>query len=275
MPMEESSYLFDDRFAEAFLHAGCHRILGKKLKPFSFWHKLQLEWINSKMLLGGGEPWDLWLAVQICQSEYPTPAKLPPSKLSSAWQLWWNIRNCRTKWGKEQEAFQQYLSDYYSPPKLWSSCATSQQRLAEALEAHYLLTQDLADRSLALSARAAASLKEATDRQIDDSLEAIACYCKMAGRPPAEAWNMGIGELFWMNTVFYQMEGGKVEIWTPSDQMRFDRHLQKRAASITRIAQEMQAEHPDMSPELAASKAEVQYWTTVVSNVDGQPKGYG
>jgi len=273
--MEERTYLFDERFAEAFLHSQSHAILGKRLKAFSSWHKLQLEWVNSKILLGGAGNWDLWLAVQVCQSEYPHPAKLPSAKMPGWWQLWWNICHIGTRWDREMVKFTKYLNDYYSPPKLWSSCATSKQRLAEAYEALYAITQDEGDLNKARGANAEAAMGEGADRQIDDSLEAVAYYCKSAGRSSKEAWNMGIGELYWMNTVFYQMEGGKSEIWTPTDQMRFERHLVKRAASIDAIAQEVLAEHPGISPELAHAKADVQYWSRVVSNVDERPKGYG
>ena len=266
--MADSYFLFDDRFAEAFLHQRKHVVLGRRLKPFSYWHKLQLEWINSKILLGNPGPWDLWLAVRICQSQFPNQARLPGSKKSSWWQVWWNIANYGRRWDRETEKFREYLGDYCSPPKLWGGQASAKQRLAEAYDALYALTNDSADAKEAASWHRASEAKQAGARQIDDSLEAVACYCKRGGGPAGEAWNMAMGELQWMNAVFYQMDGGKLDIWTPGDQIRFERHLLKRAASIEEIAETIRPLHPDDSQELLKARAAVAYWERVVVNVD-------
>ena len=86
---------------------------------------------------------------------------------------------------------------------------------------------------------------------------------------------MGAGELMWMNAVFFKMDGGKTEIWTPGDQMRFEKHLLRRAENIKNLTIEILEKYPDLTQQRAEAEANVMYWAKCVGNVDEGGKGYG
>lgn len=256
-------YLFDERFAEAFIHGKQRWCFGARLKPFSYWHKVQLEYIQSKVLLGGPAKWDIWLAAQVCRTSYPVNAKFPPR--GKWWQLWWNVWYGWRSFNQEVNALYAHISDYASPPKLWSGKGGSKKRLAEALEALHKETKlpELLDESRAWAQSAA--FDEAKDRDLDDSIEQIAIYTRQ-GRPPAEAWNMPMGELLWYNACFLKMEGADVPIWTPKDDYHFETQKQRRAVKVGELADALQEKKPILTRNIALAQAAVDYWKGVVQS---------
>ena len=259
--MSDHHYIFDERFAEGFLHKS-HRVFGIRLKPFSTWHRLQLEWIDSKMLLGGGGKWDVYAAARICSSEYPVAADVTTPRGIRA--IWWRLRYLFTPWKREAKKFYDYLDDYYSPPKLWGGKSSSKEKLAEALEELHAVTRDPAHAEAAARVRHQVALEAGMDKQIDDTLSSVAAYVKQTGRPPKEAWDMAMGELAWMTVVLAKMEGSEVNIWTPTDEHLFQQNLVARKERIAAKAEEIAKEHPEMPPHLVNALAPVKYWQEVI-----------
>jgi hypothetical protein len=267
----DSYYLFDERFSEAFLHRP-HKVLGSHLPAFTYWHRLQLEWVNSRLLLGGATLWDVWLAVQICRSSYPKQAQLPPPHPSYLWKLWWHLRFGWRDPKKEVARFLDYYHDYVSVPKFWGGSGSSKLRLSEAYEKLFGVTRDANHDTLSKQWADIAKSAEASRSSLDESLEAVAEYCRLTHRPPSEAWNLPIGELHWMVAAIHIGNGAKLDIWGPFDDMRFEAHKKKRQENILRMAADLQSQDPELSPDLALAQAEVAYWEKVVKNVDAYGK---
>lgn len=270
MDSPQYRYVFDERFAESFLHSGRHRVMGMELEPFSFWHKLQLEYWNSAVLVGNPTLWDVWVAAKVCQSRYPEQARVR-ARYAAVWQVWWWMRNVligRRRLDSEMEAFIGYLREYNSPPKLWSGKGSSYRKLAEAYRDLSAVggeenREEALRRAMEFDQRAETETRG--DRDIDDGLEQIAAYCK-GGRSPAEAWNMPMGELVWMNVAFAKSEGAKVPIWTPEDDARMEEQKVKRSGKIAELAKEIEQEEGVSSRE-AIAWAGVKYWEGVVAQV--------
>lgn len=260
--MAGERFIFDERFAEAFLHERPRRVMGMRLRPFSYWHKVQLEYVQSRVLLGGAGLWDAWVAAKICRTVYPQNA-IFSARYSALWTLAWYLCHGWRSAGRELAALGEHLHDYASPPKLWSGKGSSKERLAEAVERLGQLTDDPLAAARAAQLRAEASM-DGKKRDMDDSLEQIALYTKMAGRPAEEAWNMPMGALLWYNACFMKMEGAEVPIWTPMDEAAFEAHKRKRASRLEKMAEEILAEAPHLTRDLARAQAGVRYWTQVV-----------
>ena len=103
---------------------------------------------------------------------------------------------------------------------------------------------------------------------MDDSIEQISIFMKYSGRPAAEAWNMPLGELVWYNICFLKMDGSEAAIWTPTDQARFDQHVEKRNQNIVQISKVIQLENPLITESIALVAAEVRYWKDIVVKQD-------
>lgn len=120
----EVRFVFDERFVEAFVSKpGGHRVLGKRLKPFSTWHLLQLQYMQSPLVGGGAvESGDLELAVRVCQTSFPNAV--------AARRRWWRWRGLGMK--AEVEAFEQYVADYATGPDIQAEeTSTKKARLPD------------------------------------------------------------------------------------------------------------------------------------------------
>jgi hypothetical protein len=262
--MGDDRFVFDERFAEAFLHGDCRRVMGVRLQPFSYWHKVQLEYVQSKVLLGNPGLWDVWVAARVCATRYPRNASFP--KAGNLWYLGWHLCHGWRGFRKNLGALMAHIGDYASPPKLWSGKGSSKTRLAEALEQLGKLTDDPARLAQAEQWRNEAALEGGKQRDIDDSIEQVSIFMKHASRPAEEAWNMPMGELLWYNACFLKMEGAEVPIWTPMDEAIFEQHKKSRYMKIVKIAEEMRAENPSLTPDLSLALAAVRYWEKVVES---------
>jgi tellurite resistance protein len=258
-------YLFDERFAEAFLHEGrAARVLGMRLRPFSYWHKVQLEYVQSKVLLGGAGLWDLWVAAKICGTEYPLNARFRKT-YSNLWMLWWHACYGWRNVQREAEKLTAHIADFASPPKLWGGGGGSKERLAEALDRLGSATGQPEMLQRAERLRYEAAMDKNGNRDLDDSIEQVAIYMKLAGRSAEESWNMPMGALLWYNAAFLKMEGSEVPIWTPMDDARFEQHKRQRHEKVVKIAEELRAETPALDASLAYAYAEVRYWEGIIS----------
>lgn len=262
-------FIFDERFAEAFFNdSPCRRVFGMRLQPFSYWHKVQLEYVQSKFLTGE-EPgrWDVWVAARICATRHPGNAQFR-AKYSSVWYLLWHLRYGWRPLGPAVEAISAHIRDFASGPKLWSGKGSSKMRLAEAYAALSEATGDASLMQKAAEAERESVLEKGANRDIDDSIEQVALYMKHAGRSAEEAWNMPMGALLWYNACFLKMEGAEVPIWSPVDEAHFEAHKKQRFLKIKAMGEEIRAENPMLTAGIAFAMASVRYWEDVVAAQD-------
>lgn len=233
-------FVHDDRFLEAFLNRP-HRVLGRNLRPFSLWHNLLLESIQSPFLTGRGvTAVQLWQAVRVCSSRWTgegyRPNLNPPTRLRWLWEVGrYGLR-------RECEAFADYLRDFDSSPKFMQSEEN----------------------------------KVSNERDIDDNLE-LACHLESQGYTPADVWNMPLGMAKWRSAVAVKCKGGDIHILTPLHEAHMEKLKQLREASIATRAQEIAAT-TGVSPEQAYQQARDEYQQKVraglafIKNQHGRPK---
>jgi hypothetical protein len=258
-----TTFVFDERFAAGFFHDPCRRVFGRRLQPFSYWHKVQLEYVQSAFLTGETPgKWDVWVASRILATRYPVAAQLR-GRYPSWWYLgWYGLYGWRSL-ARGVRGIIRHINDFSSGPKFWPK-GGSYRRLADA---YRLLAREMGDRSLqqkAAHAERQADLEEAGKRDVDDSVEQVSIYMKYAGRPAVEAWNMPLGELLWHNACFLKMEGAEVPIWSPTDEAFFEQHKKQRHLKLLELGAEKQKENPTLTQSLAFALASVEYWEGIV-----------
>ena len=258
-------FVFDERFTEAFIHVTPPKIMGIQLQPFSYWHKVQLEYVQSKLLLGGAERWDLWVAAKVCSTQYPCNVQFK-SKYSNLWWVGWFLSNFWRNFKKEYGLFLSYLNDYASPPKLWAGKGSSEKRLAAAYKSLGDVTGEASFYQKSAEWENEAEIVKGKGREIDDSIEQISIFMKFAGQSPKAAWNMAMGELLWYNVCLLKMEGSEATVWTPMDEEIFRQHTINREVKIGEAATALQVESPHLPREIALAQASVNYWNEVVEN---------
>jgi hypothetical protein len=262
----DARFIVDERLAESLFHDGRHRILGYRLKPFTFWHKLQLEQWNSRVLLGGATLWDVWLAARVCCTDYPQRPRIKP-KYSLWWHWLWWLRFSRFSVEKEMTKFVAYIKEYNAPPKTWQGIGSSYKKLGEAYQQLLPFLEGEEAQAIAAKYRECQTLsgERATDRDLDDAMEQVALFCRH-GHAPATAWNMPIGELVWMNVAMAKCDGAKVNLWTPMDDLRMEQMVKARGEKIAAKALTI-AEEEKKSPKEALAHAQVRYWEEVIERM--------
>ena len=214
-------FVFDERFAQAFLHNPHHKVLGKELSPVSLWHKLQLEYVNSPVMSGGSvSVSDLILAVEICRTQFPVMATLNVPKRGlrrTLWLLWAE----RVNMPREMKSFTDYCEDYCSMPKI--EMAKKGEKVPD----------------------------------MDYCLSDVALYRKMSGSPRDETWNIPLGELAWMNAAFSRSEGADFCVETPLDEARKMRMREHKYSAISAIKKRLMEE--GLSDPEASDAAEKEY----------------
>lgn len=242
---------FDPRYAEAIFHLpprlsfleralhwarslfaewSGHRVLGRRLRPYSLWHKVQLEFHNSPFLAGGPlTVADVELAVRICRTQFPVAARMPAR--GRLGRLLWVFRAERVDVVEHRDAFLAFLADYDSGAKLWNTAGSG------------------------------------TRRDVDESIEEVTLYREYTGAVRWEPWNLPIGELYWMNILHARRAGAKVKVWTPTDEREFRKNLKVRAEIIQRLTNEILEREPDRDPADAKKEATDFYWSRVRKNL--------
>jgi hypothetical protein len=201
---ESNGYVFDERYAEAFLHVPLgHRILGVKLKPFSAWHRTVLEYIDSPVVTGEQVlSGDLRMAVEVCRRNYPnTP---PPAKgIGRFFSESRNRREANRAAGNPQRhlesvsAFFGYVEDYVSLPKLMFG-----------------------------SKKGNVVTERSAVPDIDQTLMDVAIYRYYTGCPRSEPWDLPLGELLWMNAAIAKTQGVDLHVVTTIEEESLLRHKQ-------------------------------------------------
>ncbi len=182
--MTEQESVFDERYIEALVHQRSHRVLGKRLKPFSIWHRTQFEAFGLPFFSEPelATPHDLRIAVAICQTQFPDLLKIP--NLSGIRRKWMRIVDL-TRFGqgtfhRELGKLYCYFADYYSCP----------------------IVENIKDGD---------SVREP---DMDEALSVVANYRACTNCPREEPWNLPIGELYWMHVTLSRQKGAEFSIRT-------------------------------------------------------------
>jgi hypothetical protein len=262
----DHQYVVDERLAESLFHDGGHRVLGYRLQPFSFWHKLQLERWNSRVLLGGATLWDVWLAAKVCCTQYPNRPALK-TRYSSWWHLFWWVRFGRYSLQKELQKFAEYLREYNAPPKTWEGIGSTYRKLGDAYRRLLPFLQGEEQQQIRGKIKECETFsgERQLDRDLDDAMEQIALLCRH-GHPPSLAWNMPVGELVWLNVAMAKVEGAKVNLWTPLDDQRMEHVIKHRKEKIANMALEI-ARDEDKGHAEALAHAEARYWEATLDRL--------
>jgi len=176
----------DLKFAESVLNLE-HRVLGKKLKPFSLWHALLLDAVKSPIWIGRGAltlP-DLHAAVAICSQEWPS------FNLKAG--IFTILRNSflrGERLERESRKLLAYFSDYNAVPMLWTSDKPED--------------------------------KEAKKCQLPMALDLVAWLVRH-GFGEARSWNMPIGLAHWYYIACAKQRGSEIDLVSPEEQLVIDR----------------------------------------------------
>lgn len=172
----------DPVFAAAYIDNDTkHRILGRSLKPFSLWHLLLLQTIESPFVTPGKEGVtlrDLKTAVGICSLEYRhSKVKRPvfPVLLKEK-----DLQSCVDK-------FLDYIKDYHHKPEY---TVVDPDPYAPPAPPY---PQEPSSISTAFRAAWA------------------------SGVPLARAWNMPIGEAFVAEAMYFKSKGHQLDFMSPED----------------------------------------------------------
>jgi hypothetical protein len=184
---DTAGFVFDENFVEAFAHRE-HRVLGFRLRPYSFWHRMQLEYSGSPFATGGSVTRaHLENAVAICRTQFGSFAR--PLPFRWARRPFWNIQ-------REVEKFTAYVKDYTTTPRI--------------------------------EADTSSGMVECREPDVDQILVEVAAYRRNTGCPRGEPWNLPMAEVYWMNACFARSEGAKFEILTPLAEERRKRLREKQ-----------------------------------------------
>ena len=188
-----------------------HVVLGRRLLPFSEWHRFLLLSIESPLLIPEAAPTlaDVEVAVRICRSRYRTPlSRILPARRSGRVAGW--FRQIRAVWLSRRfplptalAAFDEYVRDYMAPPEFWekepSGAAVVLNKLPDSLS---LVTSLIAGGSF----------------QPDNE---------------AAAWEMPLGKAHWYATAFAKQAGADLRLRTESDKFLSQmRELKKKYAAL-------------------------------------------
>ncbi|EIQ01049.1 hypothetical protein OpiT1DRAFT_05613 [Opitutaceae bacterium TAV1] len=188
VPSAAGAFVYDTRYVEAAVNHR-HRVLGRVLAPYSFWHILLLETVQSPLLLDKPvTPQALWQAVHICSSRW-NPGFVAPDMVQPS-RLRWQWLTTRYRLVVEINKFHEYLRDHDSGPR----CELRSDKKLVSCGAH----------------------------DVDGNFETV-CYLQLKGLSPGEAWNMPVGMARWYSAVYSRLEGADLQFRTPVDDMHLER----------------------------------------------------
>lgn len=225
----KTHFVFDPAFEEAFSNTE-HNVYGLALRPYSAWHRLCLEMMDSPVLTGDPTtPLELYAAARVCSSSFgPLPNLAAP-------KTWWQrvkrkLHFRRYAYAAQGEKFQAYLTDFESGPQYWPD-EGGEGRAPKCAE-------------------------------MDSVLELVAHVIRESGWAAETVWNLPIGQARWYSAAFLKLTGVDVPFWTPQDDAAHKAHLAKREAKLAAQAREC-AEKENLPMTEARTKVEKAYWAEV------------
>lgn len=197
-----------ERFFEAFAHSE-HRVMGRRMQPFSLRHRFWLEACGSPLVAGGEVSLiDLELASRICAVRFERLDVLVPALLSRTprwWEkvrfLWWVFRGAATS---EYERLLQYFVDHGCPPTTHhASVATAGGKVYESFPG---------------------------------ILSLVTALIRGSGWEPETVWKLSPGEAEWYLTGIFMHRGLDMRVKTEHDE-EFEEGL-RREAEAKRVKSE-------------------------------------
>jgi hypothetical protein len=180
----------DRTFAAALIDNGIrHKILGKYLFPFSLWHLLLLQVIESPFVMGGeATSFDLRVAVGACRLKY---------RQSKIKKPFFPLRVNQKKLQKEATKFIDYVGDYASRPE------------------YIFIPLDI------FSEKAPLRLTPPPEVVI------TAFNASHGARITIEqAWNMPIGEAYIAEAMYFRMQGSQLD-FMDEDERQFQAEMKE------------------------------------------------
>lgn len=177
--------MLDERFAESWINS-THRVLGRKLRPFSLWHRFQLEILDSPILSGKKiEHLDLERACRCCQLQYPNPITAG----INGWSLRWRLAG--RDFALEVQKFGTYLEDYFAPPKFLPSIRKVHQ--PEVIHPP------------------------------PEAIRILSAVIDLTKWPENKIWDMPIGQAYWYAAGQWYQDGAELDFLTPEHLVLRDR----------------------------------------------------
>ena len=174
-----------------------HRVLGRRLQPYSLWHRFALEVVESPFIAPDGRPSisDLDIAARICSSRYPTTdaasffrlikSKQPGERLSWRRKLQFSYLARRYDPAREGALFVAYVRDYYAPPKFWEQAGEGAHETSGA----------------------------------PPEMLGVATRLIRGGFSEERAWNMAIGKAYWHAATLARIDGAKLDFVSESQDL--------------------------------------------------------
>ena len=183
-------------FSEAFIHAlkrpfrpqdpwSAHRVLGRRLRPFSLWHLLLLQEMESPLSpLVGGEamPGDVAAAVAVCRCRYGEVRMSPGVGLRGLWHM-----AGRKAFAATLAGFREYVADFYVKP----------------------------DYTIIPSGTGGGT--SATCDEPPEIMVILADAMASAQCTRAEGWEMPVGEALWWQAMTRRARGVKLDFMTAEE----------------------------------------------------------
>jgi hypothetical protein len=176
----------DERFLRAWF-CKSHRVLGRKLKPFSLAHRLVLEAIDSPFCYED-RPFsfaDLAIAIRICASSDPFAPIDPPTWMDRF--RFWRAAFDPAYFRQCSQQFVDYLEDHSSSPKFWNRVDDELHREA-----------------------------------IPWLLHVAASILRQTSLSEAEVWAMPLGRALWYATALAKQDGCDLDVLTTQDEELLD-----------------------------------------------------
>lgn len=178
-----------DRFFESFAHTS-HRVMGRRLRKFTIYHRFWLEAMRSPLVMGGAVSMvDLELASRVCCCGYGTVERMIEGG-TGGWRSlrgWWFALRCLVL-SPEREAakWEEYLRDHVCGP-------------------HTHMTE-----------RMTASGKVYED--FPGVMDQVSAVIRATGWTPEVVWNLGPGEAEWYMAGVYRLRGVDMKVKTEQDE---------------------------------------------------------
>ena len=191
-------------------------VAGVRLRPYSLWHQLLLESIESPLVTPGASvaPADLHRALAVCQCRYPVSCFALPLTLRRMWSM------LGGGFGRQLERFEAYRKDYVSFPdySIWTPPASpGDVRSPEP---------DLGPPPGILAL-------------FGDVVEFL------GGSRPGTIWDMALGEGYWYRALGQRAKGKAVDFVTAESrqaQENFEKEHPELHAELAAVAEELRKE---------------------------------
>jgi len=178
-----------ERFFEAFAHTN-HRVMGRRLRKFTLYHRFWLEAMESPLVMGGSiSILDLELASRVCACKYGTVERAIEGGAGGwrSWKGWWfALRSVFVNHEREANNWEEYLKDHVCGPNTHNAP---------------METKD-----------------GTTYEDFPSIMDQVCAVIRGTGWTPDTVWNLGPGEAEWYMTGVYRLRGVDMKVKSEQDE---------------------------------------------------------